>query len=285
MLSYLKIYRPLNLIFIGVAQILAAYFLYFDSTLSLVLEAGVLWLAIGTVTIAAFAYWMNDYYDFERDAINKEGRMNVRSLSKAILLIHLLSFLLIIFLAANHLNSTITICFILSLITLWLYNFLLKDYPLIGNMLIGILSFISVFMVGWLFVEIDKRLLLHYGLLAGLVNFCRELVKDAEDLEGDRATGSKTIAVIWGIETVNKIVYYSILFTISFIVISLYYQKQYYSGALLYVYWSFYLIFVVIPLYQVALDIKFVIQKSDYTKLSRKLKYILYTGILSILFF
>ncbi len=40
---------------------------------------------------------------------------------------------------------------------------------------------------------------LGFALFAFLVNLVREFVKDAEDLEGDRVYGKKTIAVIWGI--------------------------------------------------------------------------------------
>lgn len=285
MLAYLRIYRPLNLIFIGAAQILTAYFLYFDASIGLLYEAGLHWLVLGTTAVAAFGYWMNDYFDFERDRINNRGRFNIRSIPKPVLIIHLLVFLLAVFYSANHLNVLISLCFVGSLLVLWFYNWKLKDLAFIGNILIAVLSFLSVFMVGWLFPEIDRRLLLHYAFLAAMLNFCRELIKDAEDLDGDKATGARTIPAIWGNNTTNRIVYFSILFVVSFVIISLYYQQQYFKGVLLYVYWAYYILFVIFPLYNIALNVRTVEAKEQYSKMSRELKYVVFTGILSILFF
>lgn len=285
MLEYFKTYRPLNLLFIGFAQILAAYFLYFDASIAELYIAGVHWLVMGTLGVASFGYWMNDYFDVERDAINQRKRFNVRALPKPVLLIHLLVFLLVVFYSANQLNVLISICFVASLLILWLYNWKLKDYAFIGNILIALLSFVSVFMLGWLFPEIDKRLLLHFAFLAGMINFCRELIKDGEDVDGDKATGAKTIPVIWGKETTNRLVYFGVLFIVSFVIISLYYQQQYFKGALMYLYWAYNIFFVIIPLYSIALNVRNLEQKSEYSKMSREFKYVLFTGILSILFF
>ena len=285
MLAYLKVYRPLNLLFIGIAQFLASYYLYFDAEFIEIWNRGVGYLLLGTLSIAAFAYWLNDFYDAERDALNGRNRLNVKSLNPLVLIIHLLSFLSLILWSANHLSLLLSMCFAIAILCLWLYNYFLKDFPLIGNVLIALLSFLSVYMVGWLFPEIDKRLLLHFGMLAAMINFCRELVKDAEDEEGDRLTGAKTIAVLWGNTVINRIVYFSILFIISFTIMSLYYQKQYFAAPLLYVYWLYYLLFVIIPLYSIALKIKFISEKQEYSDLSSQFKYILFTGILSILFF
>lgn len=285
MLEYLRIYRPLNLLFIGAAQILAAYFLYFDASFGNLYDAGLHWLVLGTAAVAALGYWLNDYFDYKRDQINQRRRFNVRSLPIPLLVVHLLVFLLAVFHSANQLNVLISMTFVASLLVLLLYNWKLKDLAFIGNILIAVLSFLSVFMVGWLFPEIDRKLLLHYAFLAAMLNFCRELIKDAEDMEGDKATGAQTMPVLWGLQTTNRVVYFSILFVVSFVIISLYYQQQYFKGALLYLYWAYYILFVILPLYNIALNVRNVQEKSQYSKMSKEVKYVLFTGILSILFF
>lgn len=285
MLAYFKIYRPLNLLFIGIAQLLVAYFLFFDAQWHDLWSSGILFLVIGTVTIAAFGYWLNDYYDYERDQLNERNRMNVRLFNPLVLIVHLLAFLFVIFYCANRLNLASVIIFISSLAILWIYNLKLKDVVLIGNVLVALLSFVSIYMLAWLYPEIDSRLLLHFAMMAGMLNFCREIIKDAEDIEGDARTGSRTLAVIYGKATSNKMVYYSVLFTISFLVISLYYQKQYFEGALLYLYWSYNLLFVVVPLYKIALDIRYIHTKQEYAEMSNLLKYVIFTGIISLFFF
>ncbi len=42
-------------------------------------------------------------------------------------------------------------------------------------------------------------------MFAFLLNLIREIVKDAEDFEGDRAYGKKTIAVLWGLKAAGWI--------------------------------------------------------------------------------
>jgi 4-hydroxybenzoate polyprenyltransferase len=121
--------------------------------------------------------------------------------------------------------------------------------------------------------------------LAGFLNLCREIVKDAEDMEGDRQKNAKTIPLTFGLKFSNRIVYFILLFTISFVAISLYYQKQYFKAPVNYIYWAYYFLFVIVPLYRLAVRIRFDEDATDYSEHSKVLKYDLYTGILSILFF
>ena len=72
MSSYFKIYRPLNLFFIGLSQILCAYFLDRYASFNSIFESSFFWLILGTVSCASFGYWINDYYDQKRDIINKK---------------------------------------------------------------------------------------------------------------------------------------------------------------------------------------------------------------------
>jgi len=45
------------------------------------------------------------------------------------------------------------------------------------------------------------------------------------------------------------------------------------------------LLFILIPLYAIAVEVRYAQDKHQYAKLSLRLKYVLATGILSILFF
>ena len=155
MLAYLKIFRPLNLALIGLAQLLCAYFLYFEADLQLIINEGILWLVAATLSIAAFAYMINDYYDLARDEINKPGKFNVKSLNPYLLIIHLLLVLLVVFMAGNQLGLRFLGTFLLIMLSLWIYNYKLKDIPLLGNVLISALSFMSIYMVYWLFPQMD----------------------------------------------------------------------------------------------------------------------------------
>lgn len=285
MISYLRTYRPLNLLLIGTAQILCAYFLFFEGDLTLLYQRGLHFLVAGTLTIAAFGYLLNDYFDVERDAIDKPGKFNLRVLDKRLLLVHLLLIVSVVLYCGNALGGKFLTCFIGCSMALWIYNYKLKDYPLLGNILIAGLSFLSVYIVRWMFPEIDVVLLVHFALLAALLNFCREIVKDAEDVRGDKHSGAKTVPIVLGYTFANRVVYFTVLFIMSFTFISVYYQSQYFAGVFRYLYWSYYLLFVIAPLYYVAMQIKGLRSKEDYRTISKLLKYVVYTGILSILFY
>ena len=111
------------------------------------------------------------------------------------------------------------------------------------------------------------------------------MVKDGEDAIGDRETGAKTVPIVFGFETLNIAAYVLILFTVSFSIISLYYQSMYFTQPLNYVYYGYYALFVLVPLYKIAVDVRYADSKEEYAKLSLWLKYVLFTGILSIVFF
>ena len=285
MLNYLRSFRPLNLFFIGLAQGLTAFFLYFDADLQMLIDRKMHWLIIGTMAVAALAYWINDLYDTDRDAINRPQKQGPANYPRIFVVLNLSLLFLVILNAGWILGLKFLLCFLGVSLLLWLYNYRLKDVALLGNLIVAFLSFFSVFMVRWLFPEMDVRLLLHFSLLAGLLTFCRELVKDAEDELGDRRTGSKTVAVVLGKAFSNRLVYFMVLFVISFVVISVYYQSQYFAGVLRYLYWAYYLLFITVPLYKIAIEIRLTREAKDYAKVSRLLKYVIFTGVLSLLFF
>jgi 4-hydroxybenzoate polyprenyltransferase len=285
MIKYLRIYRPLNLLFIGIAQWLCVYRLDVYANLQSIYELGIYPLIGGTIAVAAFGYWVNDFYDIERDRINKPEKRTLWQFPKWLSWVHFVLFIGFAVSCGLLLNYFFLGLFMFCIVLLWLYSMLLKDSPGIGNALIAILSFLSIYMLKWQFVSIDPLLLIHFAALAGLLNFSREVVKDGEDIEGDKELGAKTIPIVFGKSFANKIVHFILLFTISFIAISLYYQRIYFKPPMNYLYWGYYLLFVIIPLYKLAVDVRYGEDAEDYARFSMIIKYVLYTGILSILFF
>ncbi|MFB1003227.1 MAG: hypothetical protein QMC70_03700, partial [Bacteroidia bacterium] len=83
----------------------------------------------------------------------------------------------------------------------------------------------------------------------------------------------------------NITVYAINLFLIPIAVLTLYAHQSYFQGMLMYVYYIYSALFVVLPLFKVAIDVRYASEKYEYTRLSLVLKYVFFTGILSILFF
>ena len=111
------------------------------------------------------------------------------------------------------------------------------------------------------------------------------MVKDAEDIEGDEQTGARTLPIIGGLNVSNITVHGILIMTIAFVMVSVFSQSQFFESFLKYVYYAYYALFVVLPLYKIAVDVRYARTKEEYTRLSYLLKYVLGVGILSILFF
>lgn len=85
-------------------------------------------------------------------------------------------------------------------VVLWAYNRILKGVPLAGNFAVALLCGLAVWFVEFpLSVDFPGA---HDSLPAAtfafLATLARELVKDAEDVAGDRAAGLRTFAVLAG---------------------------------------------------------------------------------------
>lgn len=283
--KYLAIYRPLNIFFIALAQWLCAYYLDSSASASSIASGGIYFLMLGTAACAAFGYFVNDWLDISRDAINKSNPSKIASYSLTTVLIHLSVFVLVATLCGIFLGKWFLVLFILTLLTLCLYSAILKNVALVGNAAVAILSFLSLYAVLKLFPEVDYLLIMHFATLAGFVNFAREIIKDAEDHEGDEKTGAQTVPVVFGYKALNSSVFIVLLFTVAFLVVSLYFQRDYFRGDMRLNYYVYATLFILLPLFYAAVQAYFAADKKDYTRLSQILKYTLYTGILSILFF
>ena len=285
MVAYLKIYRPLNLFFMVLAQFFCAYHLDRYASINSVIDSGFMWLTIGTVSCASFGYWINDYYDQERDFINKKRPSYIANLSSPAVCFHLTLFASLAFISGYILGVWFIVLFILTILLLFLYSWRIKDLPVVGNLIIVLLSFYSIYSIVMLSSTVDSFLILHFSIFSGLVTLCREIIKDVEDICGDRECGSRTLPIVYGIKAANNVVYLILLFLISLLIFSYYYQFQYFQGLHKYVYYCYSIIFIIMPLYKAAIDIRYASEKLDYSYLSKLMKYIIFTGIFSILFF
>ena len=102
------------------------------------------------------------------------------------------------------LTLELTVILTLALLGLILYSPLFKRSPLWGNLVVsGILGLAFVFATS-LFGDIRKGI--PPALLAFGFNLIREIVKDIQDVEGDRAVGACTIPLRYGIRPARNLV-------------------------------------------------------------------------------
>lgn len=164
-------------------------------------------------------------------------------------------------------------------IMLYIYNRFLKRLPLIGNIVVA-------FMVGLTFLygnllSIYLSEFLNYDvipfLLAFLLNFCREMIKDCEDIEGDSLNKIKTFPILFGLKRSQIFVQcLNILLLLTIIYPSIFLSYSY----------KFYIIniFSTIPIISWSIyKLSIPLNKVAFGKLSKLYKIGMLTGVLSLL--
>jgi 4-hydroxybenzoate polyprenyltransferase len=161
--------------------------------------ADVFFLSFGILFLVAFANAHNDIVDFEIDKINRPSRPLPNgkiSLKAAWVAAYAWLFLAII------LGSIAGIGFALLFAAVgafcFVYNRFLKGLPLIGNLAVALLTTVPIAVAIIKFGFPQPRLLI-LAFFAFMLTLAREITKDIEDIEGDKALGLRTFPVLCGI--------------------------------------------------------------------------------------
>ncbi|WP_405269977.1 UbiA family prenyltransferase [Methanobrevibacter sp.] len=195
---YIEILRPGNALMGAISIILVALI---DKTFSIPIILAM--IAVFFETAAGNV--INDYFDYNIDLINKPDRpipsgrislKNGRNYAYFLFIAGTICGFLISYLTNNWIPFGIVI---IADIILYLYAYKLKTTPLIGNLTVG-------FMTGFGFVfggfSINNPSIVTTSILLGFFAFvmttAREIVKDIEDIEGDKADGAKTLPILIG---------------------------------------------------------------------------------------
>lgn len=181
-----------------------------------------------TIFIAAGGYIVNDYFDTKIDMINRPTKVivgNTISRNAAGWAFQIcfgigIAFSIALAILLEKLNIAIIFAVISGM--LWFYSSSYKRIFILGNLVISVCTFLSVFLMGYLAatsLENQYDTLIYntnimveiygwfatFGLFAFLFTFIREVVKDVEDIEGDREMECHSIPIVLGINT-TKIV-------------------------------------------------------------------------------
>jgi 4-hydroxybenzoate polyprenyltransferase len=209
-LNLLKLLRWRNLFIVAATQYSAAFLLIESmDLLTLLVDPKMFVLSLSTILIAAGGYVINDYYDVKIDYVNKPERVVVGRFLKrrSIIILHatLNGFGV---LGGIWVSWQVGVIDFLAVGLLWLYSNQLKRLPLLGNMAVALLTGMAVFIVYMLFKE-SVFLFGTYASFAFYISLIREIIKDMEDVEGDKKFGCKTLPIAIGIRR-SKIVIYVI---------------------------------------------------------------------------
>jgi geranylgeranylglycerol-phosphate geranylgeranyltransferase len=198
--GFFTITRPLNSFVAGLAAIVA----YLIDTGTLIPQTLLLFSIVALITAAGNV--INDFFDAKIDAINRPDRpIPSGAVSKGAAQGFAVTLFLCAILVSFFTNELCIGIAIINSILLIAYAAKLKSTPLIGNITVAYLS-ASIFLFGgalngWHgFVRI-----IPIAAIAFFAMVSRELLKDAEDVEGDRAGGADTVAIRIGIKRTSEL--------------------------------------------------------------------------------
>ncbi|MCF7886195.1 MAG: UbiA family prenyltransferase [Candidatus Marinimicrobia bacterium] len=268
--SFVELSRPLNLLQAALA-ILVGYWL--------VGGGSILELRFAMLTVLAFTAGgnaINDYFDYETDLINKPRRVipSGRISKKGALCFAIIMFSLGLLALIPIFNLYSGIIAIMSLLLLIIYTPILKNIVILGNLTVSIILGAAFIFTTAVFGQIRTGVV--PALLAFGFNFVREIIKDMEDVAGDRKQSINTLSTKYGKQTARYFAILGIMFI--FIGIPIPYVLDIYSH---YYLWTV-LIFVEIPLLYSFINLLQDISKKNCAKLSAILKYDVFFGLLAV---
>lgn len=254
-------------------------------------------LLISTLLISAAAYIINDIQDIETDLINKPTKVLVGTIFTIqqsynwYLICNVLGVFLGFYLA-NYLQKPIfSGFFIMVSFMLYYYSTTLKKWPLIGNIVIALLVSLSILTLAFFdlivvtnttnlgFHYLLFELIFEFSVFAFMINLIREIVKDTEDVMGDKTLHMKTLPILIGIQYTKLFIGFLCLI----LIILLLYFCIIYLTFNTYIFYYF-LLLITLPLLYFEFKLYQSNTKTDYEYLSKILKICMLTGIFSILF-
>jgi 4-hydroxybenzoate polyprenyltransferase len=301
--AFLKLIRLPNLVFIALGQVLFQFCIYYPLYGKNIPEGDTsrfIMLVLASLFIAAAGYVINDYFDINIDEVNKPAKMVVDKVIHrrwAIAWHFMLSTsgLLLTILALPFLQKWYLILGNLACINLlWFYSTNFKKSLLLGNIVISLLTAWTILIIFFSKVSLADafgngvtphqkffRLALLYAGFAFIISLIREAIKDMEDMPGDSKYGCRTMPIVWGVNATKIYTAVWLVVLIAILVILQVYIMQFKWWYLI----AYSTVLIILPLIFILSVLKRAKSTEDFHKLSRYAKWVMLTGILSMIFF
>jgi geranylgeranylglycerol-phosphate geranylgeranyltransferase len=220
--AYIQLARPLNGLIAFLSVIFGAFLA--GGNINPIFDV-IIASAIALMLLSA-GNAINDYFDVESDKINKPRRpIPSGKISKH----SALTFSVLLFIIGTSLSLIVNwVAFLIALfvsLTLIFYAGKLRKLPLLSNLVVGLLTSLTFIYGGVAVGKISGAIM--PAIFAFLFTSMREIVKDIQDIDGDRATGMSSLAIKYGNK---KAVYIALIFFSLLIIASpIPYLLDYYS--------------------------------------------------------
>ncbi|WP_299322216.1 geranylgeranylglycerol-phosphate geranylgeranyltransferase [uncultured Maribacter sp.] len=276
-LSLFSVVRGYNILVIALAQYLASIYILAPElpVRKVVFDVNLFVIVIASAMVIAAGYIINNFYDAEKDLINKPRKsMLDRLVSQRFKLTtyFVLNFFAVI--AASYVSFKAVFFFSSYIFGIWIYSHKLKKIPFLGNFISATLAITPFFVVFIYYKNIQPVIFMHAVFLFLLI-LAREMIKDLENISGDLAQNYRTIPIIYGVRTSKVLISLLILLTL---VPSLLLIFKFDVG-----YMNFYFMLCVVLLVLFVFLLFKAKARKDYVWLHNILKLIIVMGVFGIL--
>lgn len=162
-----------------------------------------------TLLIAGAGNAINDYFDYKSDRINNPQRVVIEKTIKKrwAIIIHwgfnFIALVISIYLSWQLKSWFYVFIHLFATTLLWLYSLHIKRYLFWSNFVISILvALIPLITMKFILdsnvFAIHVESILVFSGFAFVVNFAREIIKDIQDMEGDKLREIKSFALVYG---------------------------------------------------------------------------------------
>jgi len=304
--AFLKMIRLPNLFFIIITQLLFHLAIIKPVTLAAGMYPALegtyfVLLILSSVLIAAAGYIINDYFDINIDNINKpKGNVvdNIVSRRWAMAWHFILSGLGV--LLSGYIAWVTGFWYILignfiCVVLLFGYSISLKKKLLAGNILISLLTAWVILILSiseFTIIAVNNQQLIDmvnkitrigflYAGFAFISSIIREAIKDIEDMQGDAKFGCRTMPIVWGVNSTKVyIAVWLVVILALLIILQIYVWPYKWWWPMIYS-----VIFIMAPFVFILLKLRQAKSSGDYHQLSNWTKFVMLSGILSMIFF
>jgi len=296
MRPYLAILRPNNILLTLITQwvfmIAASRTSYFNIDWSNIIWPESVLIILTCCLTAAGGYIINDLFDVETDHINRPNkRILKRDISHKAAIVYYIILTALGQICGYYAGLGIGLFASAIAVLLYFYSSDLKAMGLPGNSLIAFMSGSVIYIASRGIHEIHAAYFAEYAFLAFLLTMARELVKDAEDIEGDKEQGCETFPILYGTRKTNILSNVILALIVIFLVTAAYFlsiEPFFNVKSTIEIHRFVYPAFLVLALVPMILKSMWMIGKAnnkrDYKKISKWLKLTMLVGLISVLF-
>jgi len=275
-ISMFSVIRGYNIPIIALAQYLSAIFILAPEkrALSVLLDFNLFIIVIVSSLTIASGYIINNFYDSEKDLINRPNKSQLdRLVSQKTKLKVYFTVNFIVFLLSFFVSFRAVLFFSAYIFLIWFYSHKLKKMAIVGNMTAAFLAVLPFFAIFLYYKNTYPQIFAHANFLF-LLLIIREIIKDLENIKGDIANDYQTIPVMFGERAAKKIITLLTVLTI----IPIYFLVEIFEVGYMDIYFYMSLIILIFFLQKLWKSNS----KPDYLKLHNMLKFLVVSGVFCI---